>query len=93
MSDLETPKRKPTLNEQNKKLKFAGAHNPLILFRDNKQKIIKGDRMSVSFSNGIRQHFTNNEFDIKEGDVLYLFSDGYSDQIGGPKTRKFMSLK
>lgn len=34
--------------------------------------------------------FTNHEFDLQKGDTIYLFSDGYIDQFGGPEGRKFM---
>jgi serine phosphatase RsbU (regulator of sigma subunit) len=35
-------------------------------------------------------NFTNHEFDLRKGDTIYLFSDGYIDQFGGPEGRKFM---
>ncbi len=37
-----------------------------------------------------RTPFTNNEISIEKGDSLYLFTDGYADQFGGPKGKKFM---
>ena len=33
--------------------------------------------------------FTNIDFEIKKGDLIYMFSDGYADQFGGPKNKKF----
>ena len=37
--------------------------------------------------------YTNHEIDLQEGDVFYIFSDGYADQFGGPKNKKFMNKK
>ena len=37
--------------------------------------------------------FTRNEIEVKKDDVLYIFSDGYADQFGGPRERKFMVKK
>jgi len=73
------------------KLQFAGAHNPLYLIRNNELQIIKGDRMPVSIHQKAHKSFTNHEIDFFKDDVMYIFSDGFVDQIGGPKKRKFMS--
>lgn len=75
----------------NKKLQYAGAHNPLYIVRN--QEIIekKADRMPVAIHKKADKPFTNHEVDFQEGDTLYIFSDGFPDQIGGDKGRKFMS--
>jgi len=77
----------------NKKIQFSGAHNSLILIRDNDIIEKKADRMPVAIHKKANQSFTNHELDIKDNDMIYLFSDGYPDQIGGPKGRKFMARK
>ncbi len=79
------------IDSENHKLQFAGAHNPLYIIKNKKLEIIKGDRMPVSIHKHADRSFTNHEIDIDENDVIYIFSDGYVDQIGGPKMRKFMS--
>ncbi len=79
------------IDPDKQKLQFAGAHNPLYLIRNNELKIFKGDRMPVSIHQKADKSFTNHEIDIYEDDVIYIFSDGFVDQIGGPKHRKFMS--
>ena len=73
------------------KLQFAGAHNSLYIIKNNELQVIKGDRMPVSIHQNSHISFTNHEIDIKENDIIYLFSDGFVDQIGGQKERKFMS--
>ena len=79
------------IDPDKKKLQFAGAHNPLYLIRKNELLIYKGDRMPVSIHQNANVSFTNHEIDINEDDIIYIFSDGFVDQIGGPKKRKFMS--
>ena len=79
------------IDSEKQKLQFAGAHNPLYIIKNNKLEVIKGDRMPVSIHKNAHKSFENHEIDINENDIIYIFSDGYYDQIGGPKTRKFMS--
>jgi ligand-binding sensor domain-containing protein/serine phosphatase RsbU (regulator of sigma subunit) len=69
------------------KLRFAGAMRPLYLYRSGVCNIIRGDRYSIG---GIIKNkvFETKEMDVKSGDKLYLFSDGYADQFGGPNKRK-----
>ncbi len=51
---------------------------------------IKGDKHPIGHFLGEEQiPFTNQEFDLKKGDMIYTFSDGYADQFGGPKGKKF----
>ncbi|MEA3317177.1 MAG: response regulator [Bacteroidota bacterium] len=76
---------------KSKKMQYAGAHNPLILIRNNELIQIKGDRMPVSIHRNSDKSFTNHEIEIFSNDVIYIYSDGYADQIGGKKGRKYMS--
>jgi len=75
------------------KLWFAGAYNPLYIYRNDELIEIKPDKMPIGIHKEKSDSFTNNEIPIQEGDVLYMFSDGYVDQFGGPKAKKFMSKK
>jgi CheY-like chemotaxis protein len=79
------------IDSKNKKLQFSGAHNPLYIIKNNELQILKGDRMPVSIHPNKDKSFTNHEIDIEENDIIYLFSDGFVDQIGGLKNRKYMS--
>jgi serine phosphatase RsbU (regulator of sigma subunit) len=72
------------------KLDFAGANNPLYLIRDNSLKKVQADRMPIGIHFTTFIPFTNTTIEIKKGDYLYLFSDGYADQFGGTKGKKFM---
>ncbi len=78
---------------EKKKLEFAGAYNPLILIRNETVFTINADRMPIGISEMVNYPFKNNVLDIIKGDVLYTYSDGYQDQFGGPKNKKFMSKR
>lgn len=71
-------------------LKFAGAHNSLYIVRDKQLIELKADKKGIGSvdKNGLCE-FTNHTFELKENDMLYLFTDGYPDQIGGPNRKKF----
>ena len=70
-------------------LQFAGAFNPLYLFRKDKFIEIKGDRMPIGVHATEEISFTNHVIKLQNNDIIYLFTDGYSDQFGGPKEKKF----
>jgi serine phosphatase RsbU (regulator of sigma subunit)/HAMP domain-containing protein len=73
-----------------KTLEYAGANNPLYLVRDGEITVTKADKLAIaSFEDG-KHHYTNHEFELKKGDLVYIFSDGYADQFGGVKGKKFM---
>jgi len=75
-----------------KVLEFAGAFNPLYLIRDNTITEIKGDRFSVGLNqlDLIPMHpFNDHVIPLKDGDIIYIFTDGYADQFGGPEGKKY----
>lgn len=82
-----------TIDEGTGKMQFAGAQNPAMIIRDGKPISLKGDKHSIGdFSHVPNKKFTNHEFDLEKGDMLYLFSDGYRDQLGGPKGKRIMNV-
>jgi serine phosphatase RsbU (regulator of sigma subunit) len=73
---------------------FAGANNPVIIIRDNKPVKYKGDKFPIgAFVENKTQLFTNINIELKKGDMIYLFSDGYADQFGGPENKKFLTRR
>lgn len=71
------------------KIQYAGANNSLVFIRDHQLTTIAADKMPI----GIHHRefpFTNHLLDVKKGDMLYLCSDGYQDQFGGPEGRKYL---
>ncbi|MBL7909858.1 MAG: SpoIIE family protein phosphatase [Bacteroidia bacterium] len=76
------------VNRKNLKLNFAGANNSIYLIRDSILQVIKADKQPISADVDMRKHvFKNTEMDLKKGDVIVMFTDGYADQFGGPTAR------
>ena len=70
---------------------FAGANCPLYIVRGGELIHYRGDKMPVAIH--YKMHpFTLHEIKLRKGDAFYIFSDGFADQFGGPKERKFMSM-
>lgn len=80
------------IDRKNMKMEYAGANAPIYLFRENQRIEIKADRQPVGKYLKERE-FTNHEIDIQINDMVYLFSDGFKDQIGGVDNKKFMSKR
>ena len=78
------------IDKNTKVLTFAGAYNPLYIIRDNSLTELKADRFSVGLiSKNEKQAFKSSTFHLQDDDVIYLFSDGYTDQFGGTEAKKF----
>jgi serine phosphatase RsbU (regulator of sigma subunit) len=79
------------LNMKTKVLQYAGAYNPIYIVSDGELTVVKGDKLEIGVNpDGVADDYTNHTIQLKEGDCVYLFSDGYADQFGGPKGKKFM---
>ncbi len=81
------------INLATNKLQFSGAHRPLILIRDGQLTEYKAARLPIG-GNQYKKNTTgyiNHEIDIKNGDSIFFYSDGYQDQFGGPKKTKYSS--
>lgn len=72
-------------------LHFAGAYNPLYLVRNSELIALDADRMPIGQFVNDTVPFNEKEILIKQGDNLYLFTDGFKDQIGGEKNKKYSS--
>lgn len=69
---------------------MAGANNPLYLYRNGELVEYKADKLAIGYTEDKKRNFTNHHIQLETGDTLYMFSDGYADQFGGPKGKKFM---
>ncbi len=76
------------------KLRVSSAMRPMIIYRGGEQIYVRGSRSSVG---GQYEHeqkiFETNEFQLAKGDKVYMFSDGYPDQFGGPLGKKFKMVR
>jgi len=78
---------------EKQQLTFSGAMRPLWLVRNKEVIELKGDRFPIGYFYGVEKSFTNTVIDLQKEDLLYLFSDGYADQFGGEKNKKFNKKK
>ncbi len=69
---------------------YTGANNPLYLVRGGELTHYRPDKMPASIHYKM-EPFTLQKIELQKGDAFYIFSDGYCDQFGGPKQKKFMS--
>ncbi|MFH1003936.1 MAG: SpoIIE family protein phosphatase [Bacteroidota bacterium] len=77
-------------NKSMNELHYSGAHNSLILIRNGQLQEIKADKIFIGSNPEVS--FSNNNISLQHNDIIYLFSDGYYDQIGGEKKKKFLSF-
>ena len=82
-----------SINSKEMKLKFAGANNPVYLIRDGELEIYKTNKFAIGSFNHEEHNYENFEIDLVKGDKVYAFSDGYPDQFGGERGKKFMYKK
>jgi PAS domain S-box-containing protein len=70
---------------------FSGAFCPLWVVRQGAAVLeeIKGDRIPVGLQEGTLRRFSLHRFDVRKGDRLFMASDGFADQFGGPEGKKF----
>lgn len=72
-------------------IEFAGAYNPLYIVNNNELIEIKADRMPIGIFDDTEQPFTKQTIPIENGMAIYMFSDGFMDQFGGPEEKKLKS--
>jgi len=78
------------LHKNRATLEFSGAYNPLCIFRGDIFEEYRADRMPIGIYYGEKNSFTNYEIKVQKGDTIYIFSDGFADQFGGPRGSKYM---
>jgi serine phosphatase RsbU (regulator of sigma subunit) len=79
------------ISPEHKTLDFAGAKNSLVYVQNNELTEIKGDKWSVGGEQREEKRvFSCHTVDISTSTMIYLYSDGYQDQFGGPEDKKFM---
>ena len=77
-------------NPETQIIKYSGANNPVYIVRhDLSLEVLKADRMPVGIHINYEHSFTEKEIKLESKDMLYLFTDGYADQFGGPLSQKF----
>lgn len=78
-----------SINKANRQIQWSGANNPLWYFNNKELKVITADKQPIGKSDH-RKPFTTHTIEYNPDTTFYLFTDGYADQFGGPKGKKFM---
>lgn len=73
------------------KLQYSGAFRPVYIFKGNEIIELQGDNMPVGIYDDEEISFTNKECSFEKGNMIYLFTDGYVDQLGGTERKTFRS--
>ncbi len=77
-----------SIDTQTLNLEFSGAYNPVIIVRNNQLIELKPDKMPIGYSRKTK-NFSSQTIKLLENDMIYMFSDGFQDQFGGPNYSKF----
>jgi len=79
---------KPSAKNKNTKVSWSGANNPLWYIKSGELIEIAATKQPIGKTENPKP-FETHTIELNEGDMLYLFTDGYADQFGGPKRKKF----
>ncbi|MGQ0828375.1 MAG: PP2C family protein-serine/threonine phosphatase [Bacteroidota bacterium] len=84
-----------SINIKKMELQYAGANNPIYIVRNKKFIEIKADKQAIGADteDSGEKTFTNHILPLEKGDAIYMFTDGYADQFGGPLGKKFKYKK
>ncbi|MBL4705904.1 MAG: PAS domain S-box protein [Flavobacteriales bacterium] len=81
------------LDSQEFEIEYAGAYNPLYYVVNEEIKEVRANRFAIGTILNDEQKFKGEKIQLPKDAMLYLFSDGYHDQLGGKKGKKFMKSK
>lgn len=76
------------IDDDTHELWYSGANNPAWILKGNEVLELKADKQPIG-AHANEKEFTSQYVQLNKDDIIYLFSDGYADQFGGPKGKKF----
>jgi DNA-binding NarL/FixJ family response regulator/serine phosphatase RsbU (regulator of sigma subunit) len=80
------------IDKKNKNIIFSGAHRPLYFLRNGVLEVINGDKFPIGGMHYKNiNKFTDNHLSFASGDIVFLFTDGLPDQVGGPEGKRLMT--
>ena len=77
------------INERTGEFTYASANQTIFIETEGELKSFKGDHFPVGLHGDKLQPFTEHHITLKKEDYVYMFTDGYSDQYGGGKNKKY----
>ena len=81
------------LDLNTKYLRFASAMRPIMLYHKNELLYLRGSRNAIGGHLGDSKEFDNQGYQLEKGDIIYMFTDGYPDQFGGPFGKKYKIVR
>ena len=78
-----------TINTNTKTIKYSGAYRPLYVVTGDELMEYKATKYAIGSKDVLEKDYRTHEIAYKQGDCIYLLSDGYPDQFGGPYNKKF----
>ncbi len=82
------------INLKTSYVRYASAMRPMIIYKDGEEYYVKGSRRSVGgHYDKTEKEFQDEGIQLSHGDLIYMFSDGYPDQFGGPMGKKFKMVR
>ena len=78
------------INYDTMELQYAAAFNPMCLVRKGELILHQANKFPIGSFIGEKVNFDNHAIQLEKGDQVFIFSDGYADQFGGPNGKKFM---
>lgn len=81
------------INKQEKTLQYAGAYRPIWIMNGNDFIELRPDKTAIGGITPINYEYHNQNYLLKKGDHIYLFTDGYADQFGGAKNKKITTKR
>ncbi len=78
--------------DQNR-LYFSGARNSLLISREGQELVLEATKRSVGYTEDATIEFTTTMFQLQSGDMIFAFSDGFPDQFGGEREKKYLSKR
>jgi serine phosphatase RsbU (regulator of sigma subunit) len=81
------------IDTEKMELQFSGAFNPVFIISNNSLEVLRGDRIPIGYTMKEDVFFSRQHLQLNAGDIIYLLSDGYCDQLGGESRKKYMTKR
>jgi len=81
------------IDKDRKEIFFSGANSTIYFIQGNKLTEYKGNRRAIGQDNEVITHFSRSKIKFESGDMLYLFTNGFADQFGGPENKRFRTTR
>ena len=83
-------------DRKTRELQFSGANHSVFLINNNKLEVVRGELFAIGgFAKNVQKEFITHTMTLEPDTYIYMFSDGFHDQFGGPgpSRKKFMSVR